>query len=202
QDNRLVKGELYVGDRRVDLAAITMPVLNIYAEKDDLVSPASSLALERHIGSDDYQVLSYPVGHIGLYVSGNVQADLPRRIPDWPSRSSTPWATPGSTSSACPSAEAWPRRWPTVIRSASAPSSWPPPAAAGAECLGISSPSSSWLPRSASTRPRTTGRSPRSCSAGRRGAVPSPSTTTSRPARHGRPACGGISVSSWPWPAG
>jgi len=83
QDNRLVKGELYVGDRRVDLAAITMPVLNIYAEKDDLVSPASSLALERHIGSDDYQVLSYPVGHIGLYVSGKVQADLPRRIAGW-----------------------------------------------------------------------------------------------------------------------
>jgi polyhydroxyalkanoate synthase len=83
QDNRLVKGELYVGDRQVDLAAITMPVLNIYAETDDLVSPASSLALERYVGSDDYSVLSYPVGHIGLYVSGKVQPDLPRRIAGW-----------------------------------------------------------------------------------------------------------------------
>ena len=56
-----------------------MPVLNIYAEEDDLVSPASSMALERYVGTNDYTVRSFPVGHIGMYVSGKVERDrLPR----------------------------------------------------------------------------------------------------------------------------
>jgi polyhydroxyalkanoate synthase subunit PhaC len=60
-----------------------MPVLNIYAEQDHLVPPASSLALKDHVGSKDYSVLAYPVGHIGMYVSGKVQADLPPAIAEW-----------------------------------------------------------------------------------------------------------------------
>jgi polyhydroxyalkanoate synthase len=83
QHNCLVQNKLFVGDRRVDLAAVAMPVLNVYAEKDDLVTPASTVALERYVGSDDYRTLSYPVGHIGLYVSGKVQRDLPVRISEW-----------------------------------------------------------------------------------------------------------------------
>jgi polyhydroxyalkanoate synthase len=83
QENRLIRGELRVGDRRVDLGDVTMPVLNIYAEKDDLVPPAASKALQRYVGSRDYRELSYPAGHIGLYVSGKVQRDLPRQIAGW-----------------------------------------------------------------------------------------------------------------------
>jgi len=83
QDNKLIKGEVEIGDRRVDLSNITMPVLNLYAEKDHLVPPSSSLALESYIASDDYTVQSFPVGHIGMYVSGKVQRDLPPTIVDW-----------------------------------------------------------------------------------------------------------------------
>jgi len=83
QRNLLVRGELFVGEHRVDLADVTAPILNIYAEKDDLVTPASTVALERYVGSHDYRTLSYPVGHIGLYVSGKVQRDLPVRIAEW-----------------------------------------------------------------------------------------------------------------------
>ncbi len=60
-----------------------MPVLNIYAEKDHLVAPESSIALETYVGSKDYTVKSFPVGHIGMYVSGKVQRDLPPMIADW-----------------------------------------------------------------------------------------------------------------------
>jgi polyhydroxyalkanoate synthase subunit PhaC len=60
-----------------------MPVLNIYAEQDHLVPPASSLALEKYCGSEDYKVLSFPTGHIGMYVSGKVQRDLPPAIATW-----------------------------------------------------------------------------------------------------------------------
>jgi polyhydroxyalkanoate synthase len=83
QDNKLIKGELKIGDHLVDLGNIRMPVLNIYAEKDHLVPPESSIALEKYIGSEDYTAKSFPVGHIGIYVSGKVQRDLPPTIADW-----------------------------------------------------------------------------------------------------------------------
>jgi polyhydroxyalkanoate synthase len=83
QRNRLIRGELCVGDGCVDLGRISMPVLNIFAEKDDLVPPAQSRALRGCVGTRDYRELSYPVGHIGLYVSGKVQRDLPVQIAAW-----------------------------------------------------------------------------------------------------------------------
>jgi len=83
QGNKLIKGEVMIGDKQVNLQAITMPVLNLYAEKDHLVPPTSSLALQDYIDSEDYTVQSFPVGHIGMYVSGKVQRDLPPTIANW-----------------------------------------------------------------------------------------------------------------------
>lgn len=83
QENKLIKGELKIGDKQVDLNQIQMPILNIYAEKDHLVPPSSSLALEKYIATDDYTVLSFPVGHVGIYVSRKVQKNLPLAIVNW-----------------------------------------------------------------------------------------------------------------------
>jgi|LakMenEpi03Aug12_release.lakeMendotaPanAssembly.Ray.scaffolds.fasta_scaffold19440_6 polyhydroxyalkanoate synthase len=83
QGNKLIKGEIVIGDRAVHLSNLTMPILNLYAEKDHLVAPASSLALGDYINNEDYTVKSFPVGHIGMYVSGKVQRDLPPAIADW-----------------------------------------------------------------------------------------------------------------------
>jgi polyhydroxyalkanoate synthase len=83
QANKLVKGELEIGGQRVDLKSIRVPVLNLYAQEDHLVPPASSIALKDHVGSSDYSVRSFPVGHIGMYVSGKVQKDLPPTIAEW-----------------------------------------------------------------------------------------------------------------------
>jgi polyhydroxyalkanoate synthase len=83
QGNNLVKGELEIGGRTVDLRRIAMPVLNVYAEQDHLVPPASSLALANYVSTEDYSVRSFPVGHIGMYVSGKVQKDLPPLIAEW-----------------------------------------------------------------------------------------------------------------------
>lgn len=83
QENKLIKGEVELGGKRVDLSQIDMPVLNIYAEKDHLVPPRSSQALEEYINSDDYTDASFPAGHIGMYVSGRVQKSLPPLIVDW-----------------------------------------------------------------------------------------------------------------------
>jgi len=83
QGNKLIKGEIEIGDKRVDLGDIRIPILNIYAEQDHLVPPASSLALGNYIASVDYTVRSFPVGHIGMYVSSKVQRDLPPTIVNW-----------------------------------------------------------------------------------------------------------------------
>ena len=83
QGNKLIKGEVRIGNRVIDLRKVTMPVLNIYAEEDHLVPPASSMALRRYVKTNDYTVRSFPVGHIGMYVSGKVQRDLPPTIVNW-----------------------------------------------------------------------------------------------------------------------
>ena len=83
QNNDLIKGKVTIGDRRVDLKTLRMPVLNIYAAKDQLVPPAASLALGEHVGSDDYQALEFPGGHIGLYVSLTAHELLPSAIHEW-----------------------------------------------------------------------------------------------------------------------
>ncbi len=83
QQNKLIKGEVEIGGRQVDLGAVTMPVLNVYAELDHLVPPASSKALAEHVGTDDYEELTYPVGHIGMYVSAKVQGTLPKALVAW-----------------------------------------------------------------------------------------------------------------------
>ncbi|NTU79239.1 MAG: class III poly(R)-hydroxyalkanoic acid synthase subunit PhaC [Chloroflexales bacterium] len=81
--NKLVKGEAEIGGRRVDLRNLTMPVLNIYAEQDHLVPPPSSIALGQYVGTADYTLRAFPVGHIGMYVSGKAQRDLAPTIAEW-----------------------------------------------------------------------------------------------------------------------
>jgi polyhydroxyalkanoate synthase len=83
QGNKLIKGEVVIGGKTVNLANLTMPILNLYADKDHLVPPASSLALQQYVTTQDYTVQSFPVGHIGMYVSGKVQRDLPPAIANW-----------------------------------------------------------------------------------------------------------------------
>lgn len=69
QQNQLIKGELEIGDKRIDLAELKISVLNVYAEQDHLVPPAASKALKKVIGSDDYQEMPVSGGHIGIFVS-------------------------------------------------------------------------------------------------------------------------------------
>lgn len=83
QENRLVKGSFALGGRVVRLEDVRMPILNLYGERDDIVEPASSAALRTYVGSDDVTERSFPVGHIGMYVSGKTQHALPTTIVEW-----------------------------------------------------------------------------------------------------------------------
>jgi polyhydroxyalkanoate synthase len=83
QRNGFVTGGIRIGDREVHLGLLEMPVLNIFAEQDHLVPPDSSRALKDLIGSKDYTELSFRGGHIGIYVSGRAQQEIPQTIHDW-----------------------------------------------------------------------------------------------------------------------
>jgi polyhydroxyalkanoate synthase len=83
QNNKFIKGEVQIGEGTVDLKNLTMPVLNLYAERDHLVPPVSTQALGEYVGTDDYTVEGFPVGHIGMYVSSRVQKSLPPTIVEW-----------------------------------------------------------------------------------------------------------------------
>jgi polyhydroxyalkanoate synthase len=83
QGNKLIKGEVEIGGRRVDLKNVTHPILNVYAKEDHLVPPVSSLALEKHVGSQDVTTVAFPGGHIGIYVSGRAQKELAPTIARW-----------------------------------------------------------------------------------------------------------------------
>jgi len=83
KENRLVRGELELGGRRVSLKNIDMPLLNIYAMQDHLVPPSASVPLQQLVGSRDYSTYASPGGHIGIYVSSSAQREVPERIANW-----------------------------------------------------------------------------------------------------------------------
>jgi polyhydroxyalkanoate synthase subunit PhaC len=83
QQNGLVNASVEIGQQRVDLKNVTMPVLNIFAADDHLVPPAASRALKDHVGTKDYTELEFPGGHIGIYVSGKAQKLIPPAVTDW-----------------------------------------------------------------------------------------------------------------------
>lgn len=87
--NLLISGGMEVIDsegrkQKVDIQKnITMPVLSVVAQQDDLVSPASSLAINDHISSKDMSVLENPGGHVALCVSNNAHKKLWPEVAKW-----------------------------------------------------------------------------------------------------------------------
>jgi len=73
QQNKLVRNEWQLDGRPVDLGRITMPVLNVFAEDDHIIPPATSRALASKVGSSDYRELGLPGGHVGVFVGGKSQ---------------------------------------------------------------------------------------------------------------------------------
>ena len=83
QENKLVKGELTINDRKVDLKNITMPVLNIYAKSDHLVPPSATKPLNDLVGSADKSLYEFKGGHIGVFVGSKSQKELAPNIAKW-----------------------------------------------------------------------------------------------------------------------
>lgn len=83
QKNKLIKGELEVGGKKVNLKNLTAPLMNIYAEQDHLVPPAATIPLNDHVGSTDKELYKFKGGHIGVFVGGKSQKELAPAVTDW-----------------------------------------------------------------------------------------------------------------------
>ncbi|HLM52963.1 MAG TPA: class III poly(R)-hydroxyalkanoic acid synthase subunit PhaC [Pseudoxanthomonas sp.] len=83
QGNGFVEGGIEIDGEPVDLGYVDMPILNIFAEQDHLVPPDASRALRALAGTEDYTELSFKGGHIGIYVSGRAQREVPTSIHEW-----------------------------------------------------------------------------------------------------------------------
>ena len=83
QDNKLVRNAFELGGRKVDLSRITCPVLNVFAQDDHIIPPATSQALRDGIGTADYTELGLPGGHVGVFVGGKAQKLLGSGIAEW-----------------------------------------------------------------------------------------------------------------------
>jgi polyhydroxyalkanoate synthase len=83
QQNKLVKGELEVGGKKVNLKNLTAPLLNIFATEDHLVPPAATKPLNDLVGSTDKELYSFKGGHIGVFVGGKSQKELAPAVTEW-----------------------------------------------------------------------------------------------------------------------
>jgi len=75
-DERFARGETRINGRRVDLGAITCPLLNLAATKDWIVPPESAAVLGELVGSEDRRFVPIEGSHVGIMID-------PRSRPQW-----------------------------------------------------------------------------------------------------------------------
>lgn len=83
RDNLLIKGEMTLGGRTINLKNMTVPYLNVYATDDKIIPNESSQAVMAKIGSTDKQEYPFPGGHIGVFVGGRSQKELAPAVARW-----------------------------------------------------------------------------------------------------------------------
>ena len=83
QENRLVRGELLLRDRPVDLAAVTQPVLAVAAQDDTMVPPAAVHALLDLVSSAERNYEETPGGHLWPLVAPHARAALWPTLTAW-----------------------------------------------------------------------------------------------------------------------
>ncbi len=83
QENKLIKGTFKLGEKTIDLGNITMPLLNIYGDKDNLIPASSSKALMTVVGSKDKEEASFPVGHAGIVAGTLSQKEIAPKVASW-----------------------------------------------------------------------------------------------------------------------
>ncbi len=83
QKNLLIKNEMVLNGKKINLKNITMPLLNVMAEFDHLVPTDASKPLTEAVSSSDKEMMVFPTGHIGIFVGSKSQKEVCPRIAEW-----------------------------------------------------------------------------------------------------------------------
>jgi polyhydroxyalkanoate synthase subunit PhaC len=81
--NLLVKNQFRLGTAIIDLKKINVPLLNIVAEEDHLVSPECSVPLNEVVSSEDKRLIRFHTGHVGLIASSYSQNNVLPKVGQW-----------------------------------------------------------------------------------------------------------------------
>jgi polyhydroxyalkanoate synthase len=86
KSNLLVSNNMELDGRRgqkINLQKVTVPLLTIVAEKDDIVSPRSALAVDDYVSSKDKATLQNPGGHVALCIGNEAHRKLWPEVAKW-----------------------------------------------------------------------------------------------------------------------
>jgi polyhydroxyalkanoate synthase subunit PhaC len=83
QQNKLIKGELVIRGRKVNLENITANVLNLSSENDNIVQPHQVEALMNVISSKDKKYVTLPTGHASITYGSKASKITYPTIGDW-----------------------------------------------------------------------------------------------------------------------
>lgn len=83
QQNKLVKGEIQLRGRRVDLSNITCSLLSIAGKKDHICSLPQAEAIMKCVSSKDKEFYMLDAGHVGLMTGSDAKKNLWPKIRSW-----------------------------------------------------------------------------------------------------------------------
>ena len=83
QQNLFAKNKMIVGENKINLSNINVPILNVVAEADHLVTPDCSISLNDLVSSSEKSLMKFPTGHVGLVASGFSQKMVLPKIAKW-----------------------------------------------------------------------------------------------------------------------
>ena len=83
QQNKLVKGEIQLRERRVDLSEITCPLLNVAGERDHICPLPQAEPTTDLVSSGDKEFLVLDAGHVGLLTGSDARKNLWPKVASW-----------------------------------------------------------------------------------------------------------------------
>lgn len=83
QQNLFAKNKMIIGENKINLSNINVPLLNVVAEADHLVTPDCSISLNNLVSSSEKSLMKFPTGHVGMIASGFSQKMVLPKIAKW-----------------------------------------------------------------------------------------------------------------------
>lgn len=83
QENLLIRNQMYVAGRQVNLKNISMPVFTQVAVGDHLVSPECSMPIHYAVSTEDKILRIYATGHVGMIASSFSQKKVLPELGQW-----------------------------------------------------------------------------------------------------------------------